>query len=469
MFAKKSDVVKYIKKNKIEMVDLMMVDLVGRIRHLTMPAARCDEAFLGEGFGFDASNYGFKSVEKSDMVVLPDISTAFRDPFRKAPTLTMFGEVWSVDGKEHRFADDLRGIAKRTEELVRKRLGGEMLLGPEYEFYVFEGLDCACGPVDSGFRIRPAGGDLPSGVAKHAVSRYHIAPPADRFADFRDEAVNLLEAAGVEVKYHHHEVGALGQMEIETSFGPILRMCDATVLVKYFIRNLAQRQGLYATFMPKPLFGHAGSGLHVHFKLTGPKGNHPFADAKGYAGLSRLAHQFMGGILDHAAPLAGFTNPSTNSYRRLVKGFEAPTAIAYAESNRSAAIRIPGYVKEPCDKRFEYRSGDATANPYLMFSALVAAGLDGVARKVDPEKAGYGPFDMNIYDLPEEIRARVKFLPDSLDTALAALRRDGGFLVESGLFSKQLLEAWIEQKTRDEVAPMRELPHPYEFILSADL
>ncbi len=310
--------------------------------------------------------------------------------------------------------------------------------------------------------------DSSSSIAKN-VSSYHIASPEDRFADFRDESTLMLEQLGVKIKYHHHEVGVQGQLELETEFGTILQMADTSMIVKYVIKNLAKKYGMVSTFMPKPLYKEAGSGHHVHFKLIGDKNAHPFYDKKGYAGLSKLAHQFMAGILDHATALAGLTNPSSNSYKRLVEGYEAPTAIAYALSNRSAAIRIPGYAKSANDVRFEYRPPDATANPYLAYSALIIAALDGVKRNLDPQKMGFGPFDSNLYKLPESTRKKIKWLPRSLDQALTALKNDNKFLIDSGIFTKDLIDSWILMKTEKELLPMREMPHPMEFLLYFDL
>lgn len=471
MFTHPHEVIRYIQSEKINFIHLLQVDLAGRLRCLSMPAAYCDEAFLTEGFGFDASNYGFRGVENSDMVVIPDITSAFRDPFRHEPSLAMFGLIHSIEGGEQRFADDLRFVAENAEKLISDATGGgTLMLGPEYEFYVFAGLEHQVGSAASGYRVTPLGNDNLDNPddGKLGVSHYHMSPPFDRLGDFRDSAVMLMEEMGIAVKYHHHEVGEFGQLEIETGFGTIREMADTTMKIKYVIHNLARQQGLRATFMPKPLAGHAGNGHHVHMKLTGGTCDYPFSNEQGYAGLSDTALGFIAGILSHAPALSGLCNPSTNSYKRLVAGFEAPTAIVFATSNRSSAIRIPGYVQTAQDRRFEYRPPDFTANPYLAYSALAVAGVAGYQQKLDPIALGYGPIDCNLENLSVSRQKKVRWLPNSLEQSLEALRKDQGFLIDSGVFRSSLLDSWRILKEK-ELEKIRRQPHPMEFQLYGSL
>ncbi len=311
-------------------------------------------------------------------------------------------------------------------------------------------------------------GEVEKGNAGYAMplkGGYHGEQPADRFSSFRSALCEELYHMGIGVKYHHHEVGGPGQVEIETDFDTPRMMADKSMQIKYAVRNFAIENGLTATFMPKPMFGAPGSGFHVHFKLM--KKNKPvFADPKGYGGMSKIAMQFMTGILVHARAISAFANPSTNSYKRLVPGYEAPVSVVMATANRSAAIRIPGYVKTAEDKRFEYRAGDATANPYLMFAAMVMAGVDGIKRQLDPKKEKVGPIDGNIFDLPAAQKAKIKSLPRNLQEALDALEADNEFLLAEGVFTEGLIKTWIKRKREEEALPVDLRPHPYEFQLS---
>lgn len=475
MFKNFQEVVQFIKREKIVNVDLKACDLFGRWRHLTTPGRTVTPQTLKEGFGFDGSSYGFKKVDNSDMILIPDITTGFVDPFWDQPTLSFLCNMHVTEGDEPRFEQDPRFVCDKAEAFLKsQKIGDRLLLGPEYEFYVFDSATFKDAMQGSGYAIdaRQAHwntGDAEMGNFGYPMplkGGYHGEQPEDLYASFRGGLVEMLFDMGIGVKYHHHEVGGPGQLEIETDFGTPRSMADKTMIIKYATKNFAVEHEKTATFMPKPMFGAPGSGFHVHFKLQDKNGKPLFADPKGYAGMSATAVQFMTGILVHARSLAAFTNPSTNSYKRLVPGYEAPVSIVMARSNRSAAIRIPGYVKEADDKRFEYRAGDATANPYLMFAAMLMAGIDGVRRKLDPKKENVGPVDGNMYELPEKERSKIKALPTSLTEALDALKQDHDYLLEGGVFTKGLIDNWIKRKTDEEAMPVALRPHPYEFNLS---
>lgn len=474
MFGSVRDVLDFIRERKIVSLDLKTCDLFGRWRHVTTPAGYVTEEVLMEGFGFDGSSYGFRKVNDSDMVLVPDLASGFVDPFYELPTLSFMCNIHTVDDGEPRFVQDPRGVCERAEKLVTERgLGDKLLLGPEFEFYLFDSAAFHDDMQAAGFSLESRQGGWNAGDPHEGNNGYpmplkggyHACLPEDTSAEFRTELVELLGEMGVRVKYHHHEVGGPGQVEIETDFSTAIHMADQSMLIKYAVKNFAHRHGKTATFMPKPMYGAPGNGFHVHFKLM-REGMPVFADSKGYAGMSDIALQFITGILVHAKALSAFANPSTNSYKRLVPGYEAPVSTVFATSNRSAAIRIPGYVKAANDKRFEYRAGDATANPYLMFAAMIMAGLDGVKRKLDPKREGVGPIEGNLYDLPDSERAKIGALPTSLGDALTALRNDHEFLLEGGVFSQGLVDTWIQRKTSEELNPVTLRPHPYEFFLS---
>lgn len=477
MFKTYDEVMDFCKRENIQMIDFKMIDLIGRWRHLSIPVGRFKPDTLKYGIGFDGSNYGFAPVEKSDMVFIPDISTAVYDPFTEIPTLSMIGDVYVIaEPENYRFDQDPRTIAFKAEEYMKSTgIADEMRIGPEYEFHVFDHISYECLPNKTGFTIDAQQAIWNSGENEYQnlgykiplKGGYHIAAPQDILYDLRSRMSMLLEENGIPVKYHHHEVGGPGQIEIEVEFGPMREMADKTMLAKYLIKNLAFQEGKTVTFMPKPLYGEAGNGLHVHMHLF--KESRPiFYDENGYAGLSKEAMYFIGGLLKHAPAVLAFTNPSTNSYKRLVPGYEAPVSICFATANRSAVIRVPAYAKTPEQKRFEFRSSDATCNPYLAFSAILMAGLDGIQKKIDPVAEGFGPYDVNLYNLPPEEQAKIKSLPKSLDEALDALEKDHEFLLAGGVFSKRLIEIWIEAK-RKETRKVNDIPHPMEFEMYYDL
>ena len=476
MFNNLEQVKQFCDDNDIKMVDFMMVDLDGRWRHLTIPAGRFTEDTLIYGVGFDASNYGYAPIEKSDMVFVPDLQSAYIDAFAKIPTLAMIGDVMVIDLPDnHKFDQYPRTVAAHAEDYMKKLgVASEMRIGPEFEFHVFDHISYSTEPNASHFFIDAeqaawnTGGDGENlGYKMPLKGGYHMALPMDRLNGFRSQVAMLMEEQGIQVKYHHHEVGGPGQLEVEVEMGTMLEMSDKTMLTKYLIKNAAFAENKTATFMPKPIFGEAGNGMHVHIQLF-KDGEPLFYDEDGYSQLSKTAMYFMGGLLTHAKALCAFTNPSTNSYKRLVPGYEAPVTIGYATSNRSSVIRIPAYAKGPLHKRFELRSPDGTCNPYFAFSAILMAGLDGVQKRIDPGKEGFGPYDFNLYNLAPEEQGKLKQLPGSLDEALGALEADCDFLTAGGVFPQRLIEIWIEKKRR-EARRYNQLPHPVEFDMYYDL
>jgi len=462
------DIMNLIREQNIQMVDFKMVDIAGQYRHVTIPAGNFSEDTLRDGVGFDASNYGYAVVEKSDMVFIPDPDTAMIDPFCDIPTLSMTGNAMIIDHPHNRpLAQYPRNIVLAAEQYMKDTgVADTMLILPEFEFYLFNQVGWQVQPNAIGMEIDAAQAHWNSGfegmgnvIPKQKA--YHIAKPFDPTYEARSEMCLLMEEAGIPIKYHHPEVGASGQFEIEPKLGQMSKMADATMTIKYIIRNTARKYGLSATFMPKPVYGEAGSGMHVHMLLM-KDGQPVFSDDEGYAHLSRTAHYFMGGLLKHIASLCAITNPSTNSFKRLVPGFEAPVTVGYATSNRSAVIRIPAYAKTPELRRFELRNPDATCNPYFCYAAILMAGLDGVKNQIDPHENGWGPYDMNLYTLSDEEKAKLKGLPTSLEEALDALEADHDYLTAGGVFPEALLKSFIKTK-REECRAMAAIPTPAEF------
>ncbi|AZR72134.1 type I glutamate--ammonia ligase [Anoxybacter fermentans] len=472
MFKSYDELQRYCQENQIQMIDFRMIALTGEIKHLTIPVSRLSPKIFEEGIGFDGSNYGYTKVEKSDMVFIPDITSAFKDPFWDVPTLSMIGDVFAISETKEPFEHDPRYIAKKAEDYLKESgIADANMISPEFEFYVFDNIAYQYEAHDIKLKLDAEnaywrrGNELyPNlGYQNRKHGGYHAAPPLDTLHNLRSEMVIELEKAGIQVKYHHHEVGGPGQLEIELEFDTPRQMADTSLLLKYILKNVAVRNGKTLTFMPKPIFGEAGNGMHVHMYLL-KDGQNIFYDPEGYEGLSEIAFYYMGGILKHAKALMGFTNPSTNSYKRLVPGYEAPVSICFATSNRSSVIRIPGYVKDPAKKRFEFRPSDATCNPYLAFAALLMAGIDGIINKIDPRKEGYGPYNINIFELSPEERAKIGALPASLDEALDCLETDHEFLTRGGVMSESFIENWIAKK-REEARAVNTRPHPYEFEL----
>ena len=457
-----------IKENGIKMVDFKMVDINGQYRHVTIPAQNFTPEIMRDGVGFDASNYGYAVVEKSDMVFIPDPDTAMVDPFCEIPTLSMSGNAMIIDSPENRpLAQYPRNIVLAAEKYMRDSgIADTMMILPEFEFYLFDQVGWEVKPnsvamsVDANQSYWNSATQGLGHIVPHQKA-YHIAKPFDTSYECRSEMCMLIEDAGIPVKYHHPEVAASGQFEIEPMLGEMSKMADATMMIKYIIHNTAAKYGKSATLMPKPVYGEAGSGMHVHMLLL-KDGEPVFSDDNGYSHLSETAHYFIGGLLKHIGSLCAITNPSTNSFKRLVPGFEAPVTVGYATSNRSAVIRIPAYAKQPAERRFEIRNPDATCNPYFCYAALLMAGLDGIKNKIDPHANGWGPYDMNLYNLPEEEKAKLKGLPTSLEAALDCLEADYTYLTEGGVFPEELIKNFIKRK-RAECSEISKIPHPVEF------
>lgn len=463
-----NEILTLIKEKDIKMIDFKMVDINGQYRHVTIPAENLTEDTLKYGIGFDASNYGYAVVEKSDMVFIPDLDTAFVDPFCSIPTLSMTGNAMIIASPENRPLPQYpRNIVNAAKKYMNDLgVADTMMILPEFEFYLFDQVGWEVQPNSIGVALdaqqsywNSANEGMGRIVPKQKA--YHIAKPFDVAYEARSEMCMHMKDAGIEINYHHPEVAASGQFEIEPQLGEMTKMADATMMIKYIIHNTALKYGKSATFMPKPIYGEAGSGMHVHMLLL-KDGRPVFSDDNGYAHLSETAHYFMGGLLKHISSLCALTNPSTNSFKRLVPGFEAPVTVGYATSNRSAVIRIPAYAKSPDKRRFELRNPDATCNPYFCYAAILMAGLDGVKNKIDPHANGWGPYDMNLYHLSDEEKAKLRHLPTSLDEALDALEADHDYLTVGGVFPIELLENFIKTK-RAEISELSKIPHPAEF------
>lgn len=477
MFQNIQQVQNFIQEQEIQFVDFKMIDLRGRWRHLSIPAAKFTEDILESGIGFDGSNYGYAMVENSDMVFIPDITTAVVDPFVEVPTLSMIGDVMVIEHPANRpFNQYPRNVAKRAVTYMQELgIADEMIIGPEYEFHIFNGMSCCEKADEIGYKLCSQESVWSASCAPEQNNGFHTRPHEGYHADQPgDVAFNLrnkmcLEMAkwGVDVKYHHHEVGGSGQMEIEVELGEMTRLADATMAAKYVIRNTAAVNGMTATLMPKPILGEAGNGMHVHMLLR-KDGRPVFYDADNYAQLSQTAMYFIGGLLTHVRSLCAITNPSTNSYKRLIPGFEAPVTIGYAMANRSAVVRIPAYVKSPDKKRFELRNPDASCNPYYAYAAILMAGLDGIRNKIDPNDHNWGPFDFNLFELSEEEKAGLEHLPASLDEALDALEQDYEYLTAGGVFPESLIKNWI-RTIRADSSEISRIPHPAEFVRYYDL
>jgi len=473
MFSTFDDARTYVQENAFQMIDLKFSDLWGRWHHVCIPAHEFNEQLMRDGVGFDGSSVGLKSVKSGDMVLRPDVSTAFRDPFWQVPTLSFICSAFEADTKNP-FARDPRNIAIRADEYLRETgIADESRWGPEYEFYVFDDVAFENEVNRASYRVDSIEADWQSGKGGHGhlIPRhggYHAIPPKDQLYNLRAEMVMNLESMGVEVKYHHHEVGGPGQCEIETPMMGLLRSGDVTQIVKYVTKMTAHRHQQTVTFMPKPLYGEAGSGMHFHQHLF-RQGQNVFYDADGYGKLSRTALYYVGGMLRHGAALLALTNPSTNSYRRLVPGFEAPVNAFFSLGNRSAAIRVPKYADQPDTARFEFRPPDATCNVYLALAGQLLAGLDGILNQVDPTENGFGPIDQNIFAWTEQQRKKIRPLPASLREACEALERDHGFLLAGDVFDEGQIADWISHKLDEEYYQVRNRPHPYEMALYFDV
>jgi glutamine synthetase len=471
------DVVAYIKDRGIKMVDLKFVDVLGTWQHATLPASQVDEKTFKRGIGFDGSSIrGFQAIEESDMLLMPDATTARPDPFTETPTLSVICNVNDpIQGKP--YTRDPRHVAQKAEDYLRNSgVGDVSYWGPEAEFFVLSNVQYEVLPHRMGYSIDSVeatwnSGQPGLGHRMRVKEGYFPVPPADTLADLRSEMTLEMEKWGIEVEMQHHEVGHAGQSEIDMKYGPLTRMADNLLGYKYITKNVARRHGLTVTFMPKPLFGDNGTGMHVHQSIW-KGGNNIFYNEGGYAELSQEALYYIGGLLTHVDALLALCACTTNSYRRLVPHYEAPVNIAFSKRNRSAAVRIPMYFSGPSgasSKRIEFRCPDATCNPYLAFPAMLMAGLDGIKKRLDPVRAGFGPLDKNTYELEPEEAAKIKSVPGSLSAALDALEADHEFLLEGDVFTRDLLETWISYKRTREVHEVNIRPVPYEFFLYYDV
>jgi glutamine synthetase len=466
-----SDVVKMGKE--VKMIDFRFVDLPGTWQHFSIPTRELDEELFEDGIGFDGSSIrGFQEIHESDMLLIPDPDTAFIDPILEVPTLVLICDVQDPITRQP-YSRDPRYVAKKAEAYLKQTgIANVSYWGPEAEFFLFNnvryggGTNSAFYSVDSEEGWWNSGKDNGPNMGGQIPPKrgYFPVPPADSQQDVRSKIVLALEQVGVKVEVHHHEVATAGQAEIDMRFDSLTRMADNLMIYKYIVKNVARQNGLTATFMPKPLFGDNGSGMHVHQSLWTDDRNILY-DESGYAQLSDAAKYYIGGLLNHSSALLGLAAPTTNSYRRLVPGFEAPVNLAYSQRNRSAICRIPVYSKSPKAKRIEFRAPDPSCNPYLCFSALLLAGLDGIQNREDPGE----PIDKDLYELPFEEARLIKQVPGSLGDVLDALEKDYEFLLKGDVFTRDLLEAYIAYKREAELDPVRMRPHPHEFTLYFDI
>ncbi len=465
-------VLDYIKEKDIKFVDFKFMDFPGQWQHLTIPAAEFDLDKFENGLGFDGSSMrGWKHIHESDMLIIPDPDTMILDPFIEVPTISLICDVYEPSTKE-KYSRCPRNIAQKAEAFLKSTgLADTVYFGPEAEFFIFDDVRFDTTPNSQFYFLDSNEGKWNSGrdespnlgYKPRFKEGYFPVPPTDSLMDLRNEmCVNLMEA-GIPVEAQHHEVASGGQCEIDLRYQPLLKAADQLLLFKYIVKNTARLNNKSVTYMPKPIIGDNGSGMHVHVSLW--KKGVPLFAGNGYAGLSEMALYFIGGILKHAPALLALTNPTTNSYKRLVPGFEAPVNLAYSQRNRSASIRIPMYSASPKAKRVEFRCPDASSNPYLAFSAILMAGIDGVLNRIDPGE----PLDKDIYDMaPEELK-NVPSTPDSLGAALKALAEDHEFLLKGDVFTEDVINTWINYKIDKEIKPMSLLPHPYEFALYYDI
>ncbi|HVM04526.1 MAG TPA: type I glutamate--ammonia ligase [Acidimicrobiales bacterium] len=468
-----AEVVRLAQDEGIEIVDFRFCDLPGLMQHFSVPVNQLTEEAFEEGYGFDGSSIrGFQEIQESDMILLPDPNTAVVDPFRQHPTLNINCFVQDpVTGES--YSRDPRYVAKKAEEyLASTGIADTAYFGPEAEFFIFNDVRFMQDQRSAFYQVDSVEGIWNSakdegpnlGFKPRYKEGYFPVPPMDHFQDLRSEMVIEMQKLGIPIEVQHHEVGTAGQAEIDMRFDTLLTMADRLMLYKYVVKSVARANGLSATFMPKPLFQDNGSGMHTHQSLW--RGGEPLFYAEtGYAGLSDLGRWYIGGLLKHAPAILAFAAPTTNSYKRLVPGYEAPVNLVYSQRNRSAACRIPLYSKSPKAKRVEFRCPDPSCNPYLAFSAMLMAGLDGVQNRIEPPD----PVDKDLYDLPPEELAQVPQVPGSLEEALSALETDQDFLKAGGVFTDDLIETWIAYKRLKEIDEVRLRPHPWEFMLYYDI
>jgi glutamine synthetase len=474
VFANPEELLRYLKNEGVKFVDVRFCDLPGVMQHFTVPVESFDESVFRDGLAFDGSSIrGFQQIHESDMLLLPDVASSFVDPFRVEKTVALNFFIHDPFTREA-YSRDPRNVAKKAETyLASSGFADTAYFGAEAEFYIFDSIRHSTGANEAYYYIDSVEGWWNSGKEEPGGNRgyktaykggYFPVPPVDHYADLRDQMVRNLVNLGITVERAHHEVGTAGQAEINYKFDTLLLAGDTMQLFKYVVKNTAWHAGKSATFMPKPLFGDNGSGMHTHQSLW--LGGEPlFYDETGYGGLSDLARWYVGGLLHHAPSLCAFTNPTVNSYRRLVPGFEAPVNLVYSQRNRSACTRIPVTGTNAKAKRIEFRVPDPSCNPYLAFSAMLMAGLDGVRNKYEPP----APIDKDLYDLPPEEIAQVTQVPGSLPEVLASLEKDHSYLLEGGVFTPDLIETWIDYKRSNEIDPVRLRPTPHEFAMYYDV
>jgi glutamine synthetase len=472
-FSSSDEVLSFIAEENVEFVDVRFVDLPGTIQHFTIPVETFDADVFTEGRMFDGSSIrGFQAIHESDMLLLPDPSTAMLDPFRQHKTLNLTFFVHDpLTGAP--YTRDPRNIARKAEEYLKGTgIADTSYFGPEAEFYIFDSARFSTSPNEGFYHLDSIEGAWNTGRDENGAnlaykpaykSGYFPVPPTDHYTDLRSEMVKNLIRVGIETEMQHHEVGTAGQAEIDIRFGPLLTQADKLMLYKYVIKSTARAAGKTVTFMPKPLFGDNGNGMHCHQSLW-KDGAPLFYDEVGYGGLSDIGRWYVGGLLKHAPSLLAFTNPTVNSYHRLVPGFEAPVNLVYSNRNRSACCRIPITGSNPKAKRIEFRVPDPSANPYLAFSAMLMAGVDGIKNKIEPPE----PVDKDLYELPPDEAAAIPQVPGSLEAVLANLEADHAYLTEGGVFTEDLIETWIDYKRTKELDAIRLRPTPHEFELYFD-
>jgi glutamine synthetase len=466
------EVLEYAKKNKAKVVDIRFMDFPGIWQHFSVPLSELEESSFEDGFGFDGSSIrGWQPINASDMLVVPDANTANMDPFFHEPTLVLIGNIVDPITRES-YSRDPRNIARKAEAYLNSTgIGDTAYFGPEAEFFIFDDVKFDTGPNLSYYQVDSIEGIWNSardeepnlGYKPRHKEGYFPVPPMDKFQDMRTEMMLILSQLGINVECQHHEVATAGQAEIDMRFTSMVKMGDQLAWFKYVLKNVAYKYGKTVTFMPKPIFDDNGSGMHTHVSIW--NGNKPLFAGDKYAGVSQEALYAIGGILKHCKALCALTNPTTNSYKRLVPGFEAPVNLAYSSRNRSASVRIPMYSQSPKAKRIEFRTPDPSCNGYMAFSAILMAVLDGIENKIDPGD----PLDKNIYDLPAEELAKVESTPGSLEEALASLKEDSEFLLKGDVFTQDVIDMWIDYKTENEVNPLKLRPHPHEFFMYYDI
>ena len=467
-----ADVIRRAKEAGVQIVDVRFTDLLGTWQHFSIPLKELEEDTFTDGLGFDGSSIrGFQAINESDMLLIPDPASAFVDPCLQVPTLSLTCDVVDPITREP-YSRDPRYVARKAEAFLKQSgVATTAYFGPEAEFYIFNSVRFDQNAHEGYYHIDSEEGIWNSGANGTAnlghrprhKEGYFPVPPTDRLQDLRSKIMLAMIASGIDVEVHHHEVGTAGQTEIDMRYSTLTRMADQVMMYKYIVKNVCNANGYTATFMPKPMFGDNGSGMHVHMSLWNGS-NNLFFDKNGYALISDAARWYIGGLIKHAAALLAFAAPTTNSYRRLVPGYEAPINLIYSQRNRSAICRIPMYSTSPKAKRLEFRAPDPSANPYLTFAALLMAGLDGIKNKIEPPK----PMDVDLYELEPDERKHVKNTPGTLQESLAALQADHAFLLEGSVFTQDVIDTWLTMKKVKDVDAVALRPHPYEFFLYYD-